>query len=628
MRDALAHFYAYVGKNQERSLNQFKTIQFYQPDDFLILDPATQKNLELVRNTSGSTKNTLFSLLDNAVTPMGSRTVKKWIMRPLVEQQAIEQRHDAVAFLYAQSPIAQVIRTELAQLGDIERIIGRIMLGRAVLHDYLIVRDALAHLPVVHNALTRYEIPWLLKLVLVHMPDFSVLHHELTRALNDDTTKEWNIKAGYDTELDRLRTIVDSAHHNILALEQHEQQATGIGSLKIKYSGTFGYAIEITKAHYGAVPSHYIRQQTLVGRERFITPELQKLQYELVHARTLIEAAEKEVFARVHAGVVEHGASLRKLAQALAHLDALVGFATLACDNNYVRPTFNKQRNIYITQGRHPVVEQVVQHHFIANDTALTDQESLWIITGPNMGGKSTYLRQVALISIMAQCGSFVSAQQANLSILDRIFTRIGAGDNVADGKSTFLVEMEETAIICTQATERSLVILDEVGRGTSTFDGIAIAQAVIEYIFTTIKARCFFATHYHELTTLSAHNPGIACYHAASTRTKDGIVFLHKIVRGTADGSFGLEVAKLAALPHAVIQRAYIILQSLHASEGVPYQPVLAAKNEERSSEHIQNLQRTIADLETKLTRLHAVDWENITPKKALDVLWELKNL
>jgi DNA mismatch repair protein MutS len=475
--------------------------------------------------------------------------------------------------------------------------------------------------------LHTYDLPYLLKLISFNLGDFTVLVDLLTASLNDDAQKDWIIKPWFDVEVDRLRELIENANQKILELEQQEQKETGISSLKIRYTGAFGYYIEITKTHYDRIPAHYVRQQTLVGRERFMTPALQQLQYEIVNARTQIQTVEQAVFERVQREVVVYGSALRKLAQALAHLDALAGFARLAYDNSYVRPSFNERRDIVISGGRHPVVEQALTGQFIPNDTELNDQNSLWIITGPNMGGKSTYLRQVALISVMAQCGSFVPANKADLSILDRIFTRIGAGDNVAEGKSTFLVEMEETAIICTQATERSLVILDEVGRGTSTFDGIAIAQAVIEYLYTHVKARCLFATHYHELTSLSQTMPGIVCYHAASTRTKDGIVFLHKMLPGTADGSFGIEVAKLAALPGDIVTRAEQLVQQL-AMPGVSQtmQPARQDADPQITAELIQ-LRKQVAAQDKKLASLDALDWDNLSPKKAFDLLWDLKN-
>jgi len=635
LRLALYHFYAYMRKNQEGSLAHFKQLYYYQPDDFLILDAATQKNLELVRAPDGSSKNTLFGLMDMAVTAMGSRMVKKWLLRPLIKQEAIVQRQEVVCQLMSDIAGMQQLQSILAEIGDIERVVGRIALRRAPLNDYLMLARSLGYIPVLKELLAAHSSLMLMRVMLGHMADFSALKQLLDGALNTDTTKQWLIKPGFDQQLDHIRSLVEDSTGKIIALEQKEQQETGINSLKIRYTQAFGYYIEVTKANLELVPAHFIRQQTLVGRERFITPALQKLQHDIVTAQSQIAILEKEVFERIQSEVAKHASALRKLAQALAHLDALFGFAKLAYQQGYIRPTFNTQRDIIIVDGRHPVVEQSLGALFIPNSTHLTDNQTLWIITGPNMGGKSTYLRQTALISVMAQCGSLVPAQRADLALLDRIFTRIGASDNVADGKSTFLVEMEETAAICSQATERSLVILDEVGRGTSTFDGLAIAQAVIEYIYTNVKARCLFATHYHELTALQSQFPGIVSYHAASKKQGDGILLLHKIVQGVADGSFGIEVAKLAELPPVVVKRAQEILMTLTTAEQSTVQAHQTVfQPAQRSDEHT-NLKTLVAQLQFQLQRhevlaaaLKNIDFESMSPKKAFDLLWELKDL
>ena len=395
-----------------------------------------------------------------------------------------------------------------------------------------------------------------------------------------------------------------------------------------------GYYIEVTNANLSAVPERYRRLQTLVGRERFMTPELQQLQYGIESARKDIVNHEQTLFDGIKREVASYISALRKSAHALAHIDALLSLGRLAYDNGYVRPQLNEQRDIIIVKGRHPVVEQSLMHTFIPNDTNLTDEQSLWIITGPNMGGKSTYLRQVAHICVMAHVGSFVPAQSANIALLDRIFTRLGASDNVAEGKSTFLVEMEETAMICTQATEKSLVILDEVGRGTSTFDGLAIAQAVVEYIFTTIGARCLFATHYHELTHLQQIYPGIVVYQAASKKTDYGILFLYTIIRGIADGSFGIEVAKLAHLPEKVIERSCVLVDSFAKGSAVQVVPAvtygpdqaLLVENRVLKAENKQ-LQAAYEKSQKMVTMLADIDFDTLSPKKAFDLLWECKN-
>lgn len=639
LQGALYHFYLYVRQTQQAALSQFNNLHVYKSDDFLVLDAATQRNLELVKNTQdGSTTHTLFDVLDGALTPMGSRMIKKWILRPLVKSAMIEQRHTAIETVIAHATATERIETVLKQIGDIERVIGRIALKRATLHDYRALARSLELMPELVNQLDLLSTSTLLQNARAQCADFSNVYALLTAALNDDETKEWIIKSGFDKQLDEIRDLVEHAQQKILELEAHEQHITGINSLKIRFNQAYGYSIEVTKTHSDSIPDRYIRQQTLVGRERYMTPELQQLQAEINRARAEINIIENAVFERVKQEVATVIAPLRKLAHALAHLDAILGIARVSHENGYVRPVFNANRDIIITAGRHPVIEKQNPHSFIANDTHLTDAESTWIITGPNMGGKSTYLRQVAHISIMAQIGSFVPASLANLPILDRIFTRIGAGDNLAQGKSTFLVEMEETATICTQATANSLVILDEVGRGTSTFDGLAIAQAVIEYIHNHLKARCLFATHYHELTQLQSHFAGMSSYYASSKKTPNGVLFLYKMIKGVADGSFGVEVAKLAQLPPLILARAQHILMTLSAAKQdqlslAPLtQDALAGAYQQLQEQYIhlkksyENVAVRIKQQEEQLKIITAIDYDNLSPKKAFDLLWELK--
>lgn len=656
LQQALYNLFAYLNRTQSASLEQFNSINFYEPDDFLLIDAATQRNLELVKNNhDGTSVHTLFSVLDTATTSMGSRMLKKWLLRPLVKKELISNRQDAIATLIAQITLMQQAQKGLQGIGDLERIIGRIALNRAHIHDYHALRESLKKLPRLHELLYAQRHVMLFASICDYLGNFTALCDLLERALHiarpedqGGAKDEWIIKDGFDAKLDRMRSLVHNAHKNILDLEAREQEKTGINSLKIRYTNVHGYYIEVTNTHSDKVPAHYKRQQTLVGRERFITPELQDLQHELVTAQNQIVAVEKELFENIKAHVLDQINPLRKAAHALAHLDVLLSLAYTAYERGYIRPTWNDSRSILIKSGRHPVVEQSLNCRFIPNDTTLTDTESLWIITGPNMGGKSTYLRQVALISIMAQIGSYVPAQAANLPLLDRIFTRIGAGDNVAQGKSTFLVEMEETALICQHATEKSLVILDEVGRGTSTFDGLAIAQAVVEYIHSHIKARCLFATHYHELTHLQDYFPGIASYYAASSNGKNGIVLLHQIVKGVADGSFGVEVAKRAELPRSVIERAEHILKTLQVSEEqqsaalarsmqgavrdaqsdtILNQQLTALRNENKQLLlAYKEAQQTVASLEQILDPFKTINYDDLSPKQAFDLLWRLK--
>lgn len=638
---ALTTLHAHLCRANQAALQQFSTLSFYEPDDFLQLDVATQKTLELVKNSvDGTAKNTLFSVLDGAVTPMGSRMIKKWIMRPLVKQEAIEQRHEVVRACVADVVFCQQLEHYLSQLEDFERVVGRIAINRATIQDYRLLSRALRIIPMIKKILQGKQDVAGIAGVGYALGDFNALAHLLGVALNDDSSSDWLIKKGFDAALDRLRDLIDNSQQALLAMEQREIARTGINSLKVRFNGIYGYYIEITKSNLDAVPADYIRRQSLVGKERFTTPELQTLAHDIMHAQAESGQVEKAVFESIKREVSTAVSSLRKTAYALAGLDALLGFARVASDHGYSCPQLTLKRDILIAAGRHPVVEQVAGGRFIPNDTTLNDEQSLWIITGPNMGGKSTYLRQVALINIMAQCGSFVPAASAQLPLLDRIFTRIGAGDNLAQGKSTFLVEMEETATICTYATAQSLVILDEVGRGTSTFDGLAIAQAVIEYIHARIGARCLFATHYHSLALLKDHVPGIESYYAASTKTSNGILFLYKMVRGVADGSFGIEVAKLAKLPDVAIARAQEILQALllaeqHQNEAIittvgVSRVVPAVSDDDRQVllATIEALKSQMRDYEGRLEQLKSIDYDDLSPKKAFDILWGLKGL
>ncbi len=631
LRTALFYFYAYVKKTHAAALGQCNQLFLYKPDDFLILDGPTQRNLELITNQhDGSSNHTLFSILDGATTPMGSRMIKKWIMRPLIKKEAIVQRYDALEQLVRNVITLQTVQQLLKSVGDIERVIGRIMLGRGHLYDYCALKRCLVVLPSIKQQLAQHT-THLFTVINYHIDDFSALCHYLDGALTDDPALSERIKPGFDQQLDYMRGLISNSHQQLIALEKEEIAATGIQSLKVRYNNVHGYYIEVTNPNKHLVPERYMRRQTLVGKERYITPPLQQLAYDIERAHAQVQERERILFEAVQQEVQGWGSSLRKLAHALAHLDAVHGLAKVAYNNGYTRPELSDTRDIIIHQGRHPVIERNSDTAFIPNDTTINDTQSLLIITGPNMGGKSTYLRQVALISIMAQCGSFIPAKYAQLPMLDRIFTRIGAGDNLAAGKSTFLVEMEETAAICTQATRNSLVILDEVGRGTSTFDGLAIAQAVIEYLYTQVGAHCLFATHYHELTQLSATYSGIVPFYTASKKTDNGIIFLYKMIQGVADGSFGVEVAKLARLPKTVIERAQELLVQLMAKEKdhmVPRDADIVHTYERLREEHAK-LREQYAQLQKEklvADELANVNVDTVSPKQAFDLLWKWK--
>jgi len=631
LTNALALWHSYLEKNQNNALDQFKEINFYSPDQFLLLDGATQKNLDIVTNGfDGSKKNTLISCMDQAVTPMGSRMIRRWLLRPLVDVNAIMNRQQAVSVFVENQQLLIRFKKVLEQFGDLQRIVGRIALQKSGLKDYLQLGQIAGLIPEFRELLQQCSSE-LLQQQLLDCVDVSLLHNLLTAACNDDELQEWIVKAGFDEHLDHLRDCIAQTDQKLIDLEKSEQQRTGINSLKIRQNNVQGFYIEVTKTNSHLVPEDYIRQQTLVGRERYTMPVLQQMQAQAIQAKLTIESYEKDLFIQVKDKVAPFITPLRKIAETVAIVDALVGFAFVAYENGYTRPQFNDQRDIIIRDGKHPVIAAQLQHQFIANDSNLTDQESLWIVTGPNMGGKSTYLRQVALICILAQTGSFVPAQSASLPILDRVFTRIGAGDNLAEGKSTFLVEMEETAQICLQATSRSLVILDEVGRGTSTFDGLALAQSVVEYLYEKVQARCLFATHYHELTYLQDNFDGIVTYYADSKKTDQGILFLHKIVKGIARQSFGLEVAKIAKLPTSVLIRAQGLVHQFEQKDSQSSQLTFlpAAKNDNADNQWKKKHDQVVVEMQQHqkiMMALNQIDCDDLSPKQAFDVLWNLK--
>lgn len=610
----------YLQKNQKAALDQFKTITWYEPDAFLMLDGATQKNLDLVKNSfDGSRSNTVLSLVDKAVTSMGSRMIKRWLLAPLVDKEQIMLRQDAIAELLQTPIVLQQVQSLLARFGDMQRIVGRIALDKAHLKDYSNLAHLLEAMPELKKLLQSCSSE-LMATIVNSLFDFSELEQLLVHSCNDAIDSDWIIKTGFDLDLDRMRDLVQNSSVKILELEVREQLRSGINSLKIRQNNLYGYYIEVTQKHVANVPSDYIEQQSLVNHKRYTTKELQALQFEIMQAQANFSRREKEIFALIKEKTRSYVPDLRLSSQAMAILDALVGFARVAYEYGYNRPEWGLDQDIIIKNGKHPIVAATLSKPFIPNNTLLTQEQSLWIITGPNMGGKSTYLRQVALICLLAQTGCFVPVEYARLPILDRIFTRIGAGDHLAQGKSTFLIEMEETAQICLQATSNSLIILDEVGRGTSTYDGLALAQAIVEYLVTNIKARCLFATHYHELTQLQNSFPMIAPYYMDSQKTRTGIIFLHTLVHGVADGSFGIEVAKLAMLPQAVILRAQDILHQLHDKKEV-------ATLHHAPVERVFNLEE-IPEYKKIIECLKAADLDSMNPRQALDFVWKLRDM
>lgn len=552
----LIYYYAHYTKN-ESALNLHKVIP-YQAQEYLIIDHVTKKNLELFENEN-SKKNSLFDILDQCTTPMGSRLLKKYMLFPLSEKKSIEQRLRIVDYFFKAYTVMIKLRNLLHVVGDLERIVGRISLNKAPLSDYRALKRILFSLPLFLE-LVQYIALKEECISKNRLEEYKNLHDLalfLERALNDDATKPYIINTGYNKTLDEIRLYAQTTKEQILLFEQQEQQTTGINSLKIRHHVSYGYLIEITKNHLDKIPSHYKRLQTLVGKERYVNDELQKLNTSIEHASKQTVLLEDELFVEIKTKVISYISSLRHLSFSYALFDVLATFAYNAHQYCYVLPMLNEENIINITHARHPVIEQSLKNSFVANDILLDNQQSFIILTGPNMGGKSTYLRQTGLICLMAHIGSFVPAKSANIMILDRIFTRVGGHDNVSQGKSTFFVEMEETAMICTEATQRSLVLLDEVGRGTSINEGIALAQAIVEYLYTYVGSHTLFATHYHELGHLTNFYPAMKSFFMETKTEGQHTLFLHTLAPGVCFSSFALEVAKLARLPEPIITRA-----------------------------------------------------------------------
>ena len=567
----------YLGETQKGKVPHVRTIKRYSDDDHIALDPATKRNLELVRSMQDDGHDgSLVSILDETCTPMGGRRLRAWLVRPLRQVAAIQERLDAVDALTADRVLREDLRKELSQVGDLERLAGKIATGRATPRDLTSVR------------LTLRQIPGI-KSLLVDADDAALRHIEqnltlcrsaverIEAALVDDPPAKISegglIRDGYNEELDELRAIASSGKEWVTNLEKEESEKTDIPSLKVGFNKVFGYYLEVTNTHAEKVPEHYIRKQTLVNSERYITPELKEVEEKILTAEEKIEQLELELFNELRMMLAEETPAMQENAALLARLDGFASLADVAVQNDYVRPTVDDGLVIDIEDGRHPVVEQTLPtgEPFIPNDVHVDpDDEQVLIITGPNMAGKSVALRQVGLIVLLAQVGSFVPAAAAHIGVVDRIFTRVGASDNLAAGESTFLVEMNEAANILNNATSRSLILFDEVGRGTSTFDGLSIAWAIVEYLHERpeVAARTLFATHYHELNAMADRYERVRNYRISVQEHEGKIIFLRKLVRGGADHSYGIEVAKMAGLPEPVILRAREVLQHLESQQ------------------------------------------------------------
>jgi DNA mismatch repair protein MutS len=564
----------YLTNELRRSLGHVHSLRLWQREDVVILDAATRRNLELVEPLrAGSENTTLLAAVDRTVTAGGGRLLRQWLLAPLRDITAIERRQSVVAWAKANQPERTALQERLREIRDLERLVARLVQGSGNARDLLALRVSLQQLPALRSALEKHPVAALRELgeKVTPLPDLAELY---ARALVDDpplALKEGGlIRAGYHAGLEELRAASVEGQEWLADLQRREQERTGIKSLKVRYNQVFGYYIEISTANLAAVPADYTRKQTMSNAERFVTPELKQMESKILGAQERSRQLEYELFLDLRAASIPHLRAIQDTARALHEIDVLLGWGALAQERDYLAPEIDDGGQIVLEEARHPVLEQLPgSEKFVPNDVRLdVDSERLVILTGPNMAGKSTYIRQVAVLALLAHCGCFVPAKRAVVGLLDRIFTRVGASDDLGRGQSTFMVEMNETANILNHATNRSLVILDEIGRGTSTFDGLSIAWAVAEYLHTTLRARTLFATHYHELTELARLLPATKNYNVAVREWGDHIVFLRKIVPGGTDKSYGIQVARLAGLPAPVLKRAKEVLRQLEEDQ------------------------------------------------------------
>lgn len=606
----------YVKDTQRNDLPHLRSIRRERFDDALVLDATTRRNLEIDKNLNGGEEYTLFAVLDSTVTAMGARHLRRCLHRPVNDRAVLEERLDAVSDLQKNYAF-EGLRGHLKSVADVERILARVALGSARPRDLTRLADTLASLPLIRSAIPQTALQ--LQTVNAQLTDLPALLDLLQRALIENPPvliRDGGVIAqGYDADLDELRGISQNAGEFLLAIETKERAETGITSLKVGYNRVHGYYIEMSRSHSESVPAHYIRRQTLKNAERFITPELKVFEDKALSAKSRSLAREKSLYEELIQRVAEQLQPLQAIAQALMDIDLLACFAERATTLSLCRPRFSEAPLLEIDSGRHLVVEQVSEHPFIANNTRLDTQRRMLLITGPNMGGKSTYMRQNALIALMAHVGAFVPAASAHLSLLDRIFTRIGSSDDLASGRSTFMVEMTETANILHNATERSLILMDEIGRGTSTFDGLSIAWATALTLANQIKAFTFFATHYFELTALPEHCEGMANVHLDATEHEEHVVFMHNIQEGPANRSFGIQVAKLAGVPTPVLQLAREKLRLLEMGAIDTVLPSL---------KQVDLFQLSAANPALEL--LASIDPDELSPREALQLIYALK--
>lgn len=605
----------YLKDTQRTALPHIRSIALEAQNDAVVLDAATRRNLELTHSLSGSQDNTLFAVLDGCATAMGSRLLARWLHRPLRDSSTLNLRLDAITQL--RNGMSEELSATLKQIGDLERVMARIALRSARPRDLLRLRQALACLPAINTQLAEQS--GRLAQLRQHCAEQPQLLALLNAAIVDNPPVLIRdggvIRPGYNAELDEYRALAKGATDFLEQIELRERQRTGINTLKVGYNKVHGYFIELTRAQSHLAPSDYVRRQTLKNTERYIIPELKEYEDKVLTSQGRALALEKQLYEALFDQLHPVLDALLNLASACAELDVLANLAERSLSLNYCRPTLSEQRGLRIDGGRHPVVEQVLDAPFIANPVALTDSQHMLMVTGPNMGGKSTYMRQTALITLLAHIGSYVPADSADIGLVDRIFTRIGAADDLASGRSTFMVEMTETATILNNATANSLVLMDEIGRGTSTYDGLSLAWACAEHLARKSRSLTLFATHYFELTTLAEALEGVDNVHLDAVEHGDTITFLHAVQSGPASKSFGLQVALLAGVPKSVVNAARLKLSELEQTEGTS------------AALPLQQMPLALTEEPAVISRLKGLDVDSLTPRQALLLLYQLKD-
>ncbi|HNX90772.1 MAG TPA: DNA mismatch repair protein MutS [Candidatus Omnitrophota bacterium] len=623
----------YLKETQKNSLDNFDTLSTYHISQYMVLDWNSHRNLELVHSMEDfSQRGTLLEVLDDTRTPMGKRRLKHYLLNPLLDLKDINDRLDSVQYFVDDGLKRRDIRLFMQEIYDIDRLSNKVSLGGANARDVLALASSLKNIKMVKECLTS-PLPDKLAELFADLADFSDIIAWVDKALDENppiTIKEGGIiKTGYDAEVDELKKIISSGKDWLIDLQNNEIKKTGINSLKVGYNRVFGYYIEVTNSNLSSVPADYIRKQTLSNAERFITPELKEYESKIIGAEDRIKSLEYELFVKLRERIANEIERLKRTADAIGELDVLSDLSEIAVRNDYVRPSLDDGKVLRIVGGRHPVLERLLKgKEFVPNDVQIGDDSGkIFIITGSNMAGKSTFIRQVALITIMAQMGSFVPAKEASVGIVDRVFTRVGASDRLYRGMSTFMVEMLETANILNNATPKSLIILDEIGRGTSTYDGVSIAWAVVEYIYKQLSgAKTLFATHFHEITELAQILKGVRNYNLAIREWKDEIIFLYKVVEGSCDESFGIHVAKLAGIPGPVVLRAREILNNLQKDSLVGNMRSRFANSSKNKTEKEPDLFSRSPEEENVIKCIRDIDVNSLTPMEALRKIEEFK--